>query len=80
MDMEGSERPWKLLDTLMEAEASGPGTDLPGVRDTAYGALQAVTYVMDHQSTTRATTCRMNRLCFDSAVMKTKERALEYAN
>lgn len=39
----------KKLDRIVELAATGAGTDIPGVRGTAYGLLQAVGEYADHE-------------------------------
>ena len=43
------------LNALAAAYVRGPGANLPGVSGTAYGLLQAVTHVVDHESIVRDT-------------------------
>lgn len=43
------------LQALAEAYRNGPGAQLPGARQTAYGLLNAVTYYVDHAATVRDT-------------------------
>jgi len=43
------------LQTLANAYRTGPGAQLAGARQTAYGLLNAVTYYADHQATVRDT-------------------------
>lgn len=43
------------LQALADAYRRGPGAQLPGARQTAYGLLNAVTYYADHQATVRDT-------------------------
>lgn len=44
------------MDALMESYRGGPGAELPSVRGTLWGALNAVTHYVDHLSKTRDTT------------------------
>jgi phage/plasmid-like protein (TIGR03299 family) len=53
MKDEDDTRSKNVRDTLVELFQSGPGTDIPGVRGTAWGALQAVTDFSAHHRTTR---------------------------
>lgn len=50
-----STRSENQLNGLMTAYTKGPGSDLDSAKDTIYGALNAVTYVVDHESQIRDT-------------------------
>jgi phage/plasmid-like protein (TIGR03299 family) len=53
MKNEDDTRSKNVREKLTELFESGPGTDIPGVRGTAWGALQAVTDFSAHHRTTR---------------------------
>lgn len=64
----------RVLVKLHEALESGPGAKLPGALGTAWGALNAVTFVSDHQlGRDREKTLRDNWLGYRGAI---KQRAL----
>lgn len=60
----------RVIDTIMMLHESGSGSDIKGVRGTAYGALQAVTEYADHFRTIRATSGRSREEArFESIMM-----------
>lgn len=72
-----AERGKRVIAKLEEALVSGPGAKLPGSAGTAWGALNAVTFVVDHQlGHDRDKVMRDNWLGYRGA---TKRRALEEA-
>ena len=74
---EEKKRDSRVLVKLRDALEHGPGAQLPGTVGTAWGALNAVTYVVDHQlGRDRAKVMRDNWLGYRG---ETKRRALEEA-
>lgn len=74
---EAAQRESRVMPKLRLALESGPGADLPSARGTAWGALNAVTFVVDHQvGKDREKVLRDNWLGYRGEV---KRRALDLA-
>jgi hypothetical protein len=69
---------FNALPHLTELAETGRGTEIAGVRGSAYGAFQAVVEWVDHFQPTKTGTNRMSRICFGASA-KIKERALNVA-
>lgn len=56
----------KVIDVLSELRQNGPGADMPGVRGSLWGDLNAVTHYEDWITRTRQSTNRLNRALLGS--------------
>ena len=54
----------KSMDTLYEAYKTSPGAGLPTAKDTLWGAVNAVTYNVDHNPNARSDETRLNNAWF----------------
>lgn len=72
----------KTADKILELSETGAGTDIPGVKGTAYGLLQACTEYADHYKTIRAGERSMAEARFESLMMGSaqdfKQKAFDY--
>jgi hypothetical protein len=71
----------KHIDKVIELVETGKGTDIPGVKGTAYGAFNAATEWADHYKPLRAedqSSGRLDSIWFGTAA-KFKQRAFDQA-
>lgn len=72
----------KLIARLTEALFNSPGANLASARGTLWGALNAVTYDVDHQLPSRSADTRLNKAWFgtgNAVKQRAFERVLEMA-
>jgi len=78
----GSKAVQRRVDEMMSYFHRAPGNDLPSAQNTAWGAVNAMTYYTDHQAKSKSDDARLNKAWFgDNLVLKTKafNRALQFA-
>jgi phage/plasmid-like protein (TIGR03299 family) len=82
-DLEAAALKKRAAILILELAESGKGTDIPGVRGTAYGWLNAVTEYADHYRAFKAGDRDPNESRFESVLMggasRLKQQALELA-
>lgn len=72
----------RVVNCLLELHESGAGSDIPGVRGSAYGVLQAATEYADHYRIVRAGDRSLSEARFESVMMGSshqfKTKAFDY--
>lgn len=72
----------KTSQSILEAIETSPGHDMQSAKGTWWGALNGVTYVMDHQKRAKTRDHALNSAWFGSAAQtkrKAMAKALEFA-
>lgn len=75
----GSTRARNILDSVYELLDTGMGTELPGVKGTAWGAYNAVTEYIDHKKNYRTHDTALENIAFGSSGGNIKQKAFELA-
>jgi len=77
--LKGSTRASNIMDTIYGLVETGKGTDLPGVRGTAWGAYNAVTEYLDHHKRYHSDDTALESINFSSVIGSIKQNAWNLA-